>query len=110
MRNPKLLYHVRYLSTITVREDGEQLGTSSLAVVHEFIQFSQFALITDALWSNEKERRELVEAFVRSVCRNACAALNARCNMTIHFGVDNGGHIRGIGFQSYLLVGTTMMS
>ncbi len=84
-----------------VFEGGAQLA-SPVTPAHEFKLFD--VVITEAIWKDNNERHRLVETFARRVCLIACAALNARCNMIIHFGVDDGGRVRGVAVESYGLV------
>ncbi len=70
-------------------------------VAHEF-------KVMDLILNAEQLQREkwklLVKAFVKRVMENACAALNGRCNMTIHFGVKDDGNVLGILVERYDIV------
>ena len=60
--------------------------------------------LTWELWKNEQEKAKLIEAFIKRVVENACAALNARTKMTIYFGVQDNGLITGVRIEDIILV------
>ena len=90
----------RFRATFTVFEGG---SPSLDTVCHEFKEMSNVKLTREteadpALWN------DAVAAFVRKIMVNACAALNARINFTIHFGVTDSGEIRGVLVEDLKLV------
>ncbi len=66
--------------------------------------------ITEEKWNNPAERARLVTAFLKRILDNACAALNARTNMILYFGVKDDGTILGIRIKDYSLVTTGQSS
>ncbi len=79
-------------------------GGSVGAVAHEFKAMDVF--ITEEIFNDKDRWKELVDAFVQRIMDNACAALNARVDMTLHLGIDDEGHVHGIRVEKFYLVNT----
>ncbi len=94
-----------FLATIAVFE-----GAGGLAflddVAHEFKEMN--VALTSGRLAVEAEWKRLVAAFTRRILENACAALNARCNMTLHLGIKDNGKIMGLLVERYDLVLRTL--
>ncbi len=60
--------------------------------------------ITAEKLANKEERERLAEAIVSRVAENVCAALNARCDLTIYLGITDGGRVQGIRVPLELVV------
>ena len=82
----------------------ESGGTAaSLAIVA--IELKEIAWrLTREEWANSEQKQKYVLTFMSRLLRNACAAINARCNMTIYFGVKDDGRVAGIFIESLELV------
>ena len=84
--------NLRFKAPLTVREVQE-------------VEFKEMNVrLTFELWNDMARRDDLVKAFVDRVMENACAALNARTNLTLYLGVSDHGVVLGIFVESYLLV------
>ncbi len=88
----------RYFAPITVVEGAGGMHTG-LAICREFK-----ALEVTLTWENVKEGSDVVVAFMKRLAENVCAALNARQNMTVYFGVVDEGRVVGIEVEAYELV------
>ncbi len=63
----------------------------------EFKELGHYYEITADLLKDEAWQAEFVKAFIcERVARIACAANNARVNMTIYLGVRDDGRVQGI--------------
>ncbi len=62
--------------------------------------------ITWEKWADEAAKQQDVKTLMGRILTNACAAINARCNMTIYLGIQDDGTIRGILIESLDLVHT----
>ena len=51
--------------------------------------------LTERLVKDEAKWRKYVRDFMLKLLKAACAAINARINLTIHYGVDNDGKVHG---------------
>ena len=81
----------------------EGAGVSSASdVAHEFKEMN--ICLSEAVFYNDVEWKRLVQAFMVRINDNVCAALNARTNMTLHFGVNDNGTILGIVVEEFYLV------
>ncbi len=60
--------------------------------------------ITEEKWRDKKKREQDEKTIIGRILRNACAGINARCNMTICLGVTDDGIIQGIEIESLKLV------
>ncbi len=75
-----------YYATLTVCEGPN----------HDFKRLD-VTIDMDLFRPDTEEKRRLVAAFVTRILENACAALNARENFTLHFGIeDRSGRILGL--------------
>ena len=91
----------RYKALLKAVEGGNNLAARN-GVAREFKELA--VEITTEKWNDPDQRKQLVEAFVIRICDNACAALNARTNMTLHLGVKDKGQVTGIVIEHYELV------
>ncbi len=95
-RARSLLY--RFDASLTLFEGGGVADVLSVCV--EYKEFD-FAMTRE----NVKEDSSLVFKFMKKLAENICAALNARQNMTVYFGVvDSGGRVKGIEVEDFTLV------
>ncbi len=87
---------------LTKLESGLQAASTHLCVAMEFKEIN--FIVTEAKWKDKKSREQDERTIIGRVLRNACAGINARCNMTICLGVLDNGTIQGIEIESLSLV------
>ncbi len=69
------------------------------------VDFKEFdTKLTQARIDDPVEREKLIKGFIYVILEYACAALNARTNMTLYMGVDDDGRVTGIEVESLDLV------
>ncbi len=87
----------RFFAPLTIFECG---GDSTSAAE----EFKEFTSITRAAFSDPERKNTIQARFVNTVLGYACAALNARTNLTLRFGVQDDGHVVGIKVEDYSFV------
>ena len=60
--------------------------------------------LTNDLLTDKRQGKELENALIEAVNKNACAAINARIDTTISVGVSRDGRVEGIEIESQLIV------
>ena len=71
------------------------------------IEFKAFDTldITEAVLTDKAKKSEFIRVFVIDrVIKYACAAINARVNMVLYFGVADDGRVVGVKVESFELV------
>ncbi len=96
---------IRYVQkrTIKILESGRCASSTRITAA----EFKEIAwAITWEKWADEAAKQKDVKTIMDRILTNACAAINARCNMTIYLGVKDDGAITGILIENYDLVHT----
>ncbi len=89
-------------SPLTCRERGGDLSSDGKVPAIDFKEFN--TKLTKARFDDPEELDILTKGFIGKIVEYACAALNARCNLTLYMGVNNDGIVTGIEVEDYELV------
>ncbi len=89
----------RYLAPLLRIEGGADPASGGLIPAIDFKEFD--TKITQQRIDNPVEKEILIKGFVWKILEYACAALNARTNLTLYMGVNDEGKVTGIEVESY---------
>ncbi len=92
----------RFFAPLKRPESGPDAASEGKVPAVDYKEFN--TVLTWSRLRDPEERKIIARGFVDNIVEYACAALNARCNFTLYFGVDNRGRVTGIEVESYDLV------
>ena len=82
-------------------ESGVNLADCKVPA-HEYKRWNK--RLTMAIRDDPDLWKAYVSNFMDKLLASACAAMNARTNLTIHFGVDDQGNVHGVPVEGLSLV------